>query len=191
MGSFFRSGLTLRQGVGDVWLKEMREVTGDRCWICLQPEKVPNRSLSIDHCHKTDTVRGLLCGRCNLTLGRVGDDPELLRKMALYLETSRGGYYPFGEEVPVEPAKITHVAVVFREDIYSLPAPNRHHHVIDKIRRTVGEEPRDVRWRDEGFLDERGVYLNRRQALLSARAMDQIKSGTTVKGDSLFSVYLW
>ena len=39
-----------------------------------------------DHCHKTGNFRGWLCNRCNTTLGRVNDDPELLRKMASYLE---------------------------------------------------------------------------------------------------------
>ncbi len=42
--------------------------------------------LHVDHCHKTNVVRGLLCGRCNLCIGRMEDSPELLRRAANYLE---------------------------------------------------------------------------------------------------------
>jgi hypothetical protein len=43
-------------------------------------------SLSVDHCHKTGKVRGLLCSRCNLTLGKVRDDVGLLLSLAEYLD---------------------------------------------------------------------------------------------------------
>jgi hypothetical protein len=43
--------------------------------------------LSVDHCHATGVVRGLLCSRCNTSLGQVADDPALLRELAIYLET--------------------------------------------------------------------------------------------------------
>lgn len=55
------------------------------CAICGQPEPVANRELAVDHCHATGLVRGLLCSRCNLTLGKLGDDPVLAWKMAIYL----------------------------------------------------------------------------------------------------------
>ena len=38
-----------------------------------------------DHCHATGRFRGWLCDRCNLTLGKVNDDPGLLKKMIAYL----------------------------------------------------------------------------------------------------------
>ncbi|WP_442951576.1 endonuclease VII domain-containing protein [Paenibacillus sp. GYB004] len=41
----------------------------------------------VDHCHTTNKVRGVLCQRCNTTLGKVQDNPELLRKLADYLES--------------------------------------------------------------------------------------------------------
>lgn len=40
----------------------------------------------IDHCHETDTVRGLLCNNCNTMLGHSKDRPEILRAAAQYLE---------------------------------------------------------------------------------------------------------
>lgn len=42
--------------------------------------------LFVDHCHATDKIRGALCRSCNLALGMVKDQPELLRTLAAYLE---------------------------------------------------------------------------------------------------------
>lgn len=42
--------------------------------------------LSVDHCHKTNATRGLLCGACNTGLGLFNDSPELLRASIQYLE---------------------------------------------------------------------------------------------------------
>ena len=59
---------------------------GGSCAICFtEPQK--SRVLDVDHCHVTGTVRGLLCRSCNLTLGRMNDDADTLRRAADYLET--------------------------------------------------------------------------------------------------------
>jgi len=39
-----------------------------------------------DHNHKTNVVRGLLCGSCNRALGFFRDDPVLIHNAANYLE---------------------------------------------------------------------------------------------------------
>jgi hypothetical protein len=41
--------------------------------------------LHVDHCHKTGTVRGLLCRACNMALGSLEDDPARLLGLAAYL----------------------------------------------------------------------------------------------------------
>lgn len=57
------------------------EAQGGRCAICGMEKK-----LHVDHCHETGKVRGLLCIGCNTSLGKLHNNPELLRKAARYLE---------------------------------------------------------------------------------------------------------
>lgn len=58
------------------------------CEIC---GSVPTlRKLAVDHCHKTNVLRGLLCSNCNTGIGMFKDNPLLLNKAAVYLEKSRG-----------------------------------------------------------------------------------------------------
>ena len=53
------------------------------CAICGQP---PGRKkLSVDHCHTTGKIRGLLCILCNTALGKFKDDPRLLQSAINYL----------------------------------------------------------------------------------------------------------
>ena len=87
--------------------------------------------------------------------------------------------------------KITHVAIRFNGEIYSLPAPNRHHHLIRHIVETTGVDSVDSREDDQGFLDESGRYLNRRQALYSARVNNQIKDESKVRAKMLTSEDVW
>lgn len=54
------------------------------CYLCLQIPK-RNRALNVDHCHTTGRVRKLLCDKCNMALGLINDDKELLLKMVNYL----------------------------------------------------------------------------------------------------------
>jgi len=54
------------------------------CAICKKPE-VEGKSLAVDHDHKTQTVRFLLCKNCNQGLGFFLDSPVLLARAAQYL----------------------------------------------------------------------------------------------------------
>lgn len=66
-------------------LKEQNEV----CKICLKPEtakaKDKVKRLSVDHCHTTGKVRGLLCNKCNTTLGKYEDSIETFERFVEYL----------------------------------------------------------------------------------------------------------
>jgi Recombination endonuclease VII len=57
---------------------------GGVCAICRKPPD--SRPLVIDHCHITGIIRGLLHQKCNTAIGLLGDNPELLRNAATYLE---------------------------------------------------------------------------------------------------------
>ncbi len=61
------------------------------CEICGRQGHT-KRSLVVDHCHKTGKVRGLICTLCNVILGQSGESPELLRKLADFLERTSYGY---------------------------------------------------------------------------------------------------
>ena len=54
------------------------------CSICYKPEV--GKALAVDHCHRTLVVRGLLCQKCNTSLGKMEDSPDRLRRAAAYLE---------------------------------------------------------------------------------------------------------
>ena len=59
------------------------------CAICDQSERshrngAPNR-LSVDHCHRTGVVRGLLCHACNRALGLFNDDVARMEAAFRYL----------------------------------------------------------------------------------------------------------
>jgi hypothetical protein len=38
---------------------------GNNCAICKKPREAFKKSFSVDHNHKTNKIRGLLCYRCN------------------------------------------------------------------------------------------------------------------------------
>ena len=58
-----------------------------RCAVCDTMNPRGSSGLFVvDHDHGTGCVRGLLCHRCNMAIGQLGDDPQLLRKAASYLE---------------------------------------------------------------------------------------------------------
>lgn len=59
------------------------------CYICGKTEEENKKKLAIDHCHKTNKVRRLLCHHCNCALGMVDDKEEILISMLSYLKEFR------------------------------------------------------------------------------------------------------
>ena len=57
----------------------------NKCAIC-GIEFSDNNKAFVDHCHKTNRVRGLLCTRCNTLLGMAKDNIEILQKAITYLQ---------------------------------------------------------------------------------------------------------
>jgi hypothetical protein len=79
-----RAGHLKRQyGITEAERDEMIASQVGLCVICL---KAP--AVHVDHCHETGRVRGVLCFNCNSAIGKLGDDPDAVRRAAAYLEGS-------------------------------------------------------------------------------------------------------
>lgn len=59
------------------------------CAICKKEETNKNKgitfALSVDHCHETNEIRGLLCSACNTAIGLLKHDEKLLKSAINYL----------------------------------------------------------------------------------------------------------
>ncbi len=94
-----RSHLSQRQrnlkhrfGVDLEWYEEQFKKQNYSCAIC---ETKTNKTagerqfwnFSVDHCHESGKIRGILCNNCNRALGLFQDNPELLKKAVNYVES--------------------------------------------------------------------------------------------------------
>ena len=63
------------------------------CAICFQEEQNTHQfaRLSVDHCHNTKKVRGLLCSHCNTGLGKFKHSINILEKAITYLKEKENG----------------------------------------------------------------------------------------------------
>ena len=74
-------GITLEQ-YNDLFRKQ-----NESCSICKTHQSDLPRILSVDHCHDTGAVRGLLCDNCNRGLGLLGDNLESIKVIVSYLSS--------------------------------------------------------------------------------------------------------
>ena len=80
--------LKLLNGQGVVCTEEERKIIEEKilagkCEIC--GKELPMDKLNIDHDHATNKIRGIICDGCNFALGYVRDDPEIIKKLSVYL----------------------------------------------------------------------------------------------------------
>lgn len=77
-------GITLQQ------YDEMLSAQGGKCAICKEDcNRSTSERLCVDHCHETGLVRGLLCFKCNVGLGRFDDDTSILYRAIDYLKKAQ------------------------------------------------------------------------------------------------------
>lgn len=64
-------------------------VQNNKCWICNIDHElyrhIEGKRFAVDHDHKTGKIRGLLCHKCNTSLGKFQDSVEMLQKAIDYL----------------------------------------------------------------------------------------------------------
>jgi Recombination endonuclease VII len=65
--------------------EQLLRVQNEVCGICGEGEPDGKR-LSVDHCHVTNVVRGLLCFRCNTSLERLEVVKDWSEKAAKYMK---------------------------------------------------------------------------------------------------------
>jgi hypothetical protein len=79
-------GITLEE-YNDILVKQ-----NNVCAICNKPEKCLDyrtgtvKRLSVDHCHTTDKIRGLLCSGCNRGIGYLKEDFTIFEAATRYLK---------------------------------------------------------------------------------------------------------
>lgn len=61
------------------------KIQNNKCAIC-KSDFTNSKFTHVDHCHKTNKVRGILCNKCNTGIGQLNHNPEILRFAAIYCE---------------------------------------------------------------------------------------------------------
>lgn len=81
------NNLSSKYGITSDHYDAILERQGGACALCQKPAGRSNRwgTLSVDHCHETGLIRGLLCAACNSALGMLGDTPERLQRALDYV----------------------------------------------------------------------------------------------------------
>ena len=72
-----------KYGLIDTEYQQIMTTQNNVCPICYEDVEV------VDHCHKTNKVRGLLCRKCNVGLGCFRDNEEYLTNAINYLSRNR------------------------------------------------------------------------------------------------------
>lgn len=81
-----RSKLKRAYGITPEEWEELFDSQGRVCAICMSSKSGFSPSnFHVDHCHTTNVVRGILCGKCNVGLGHFRDEIATLERAIEYL----------------------------------------------------------------------------------------------------------
>lgn len=86
----WKRNLKAKYGITPAEYTAMAERQKGLCAICAQASVGKKKYLSVDHCHTTGKVRGLLCDKCNLGIGLIGDTVEQVQRVMDYILTHVG-----------------------------------------------------------------------------------------------------
>jgi len=74
-------------GISEEEYSSLLKSQDNRCAICGNYETLSRRKrLCVDHNHSTKQIRGLLCYRCNMGIGYMKDDVQILQNAIGYLK---------------------------------------------------------------------------------------------------------
>jgi len=82
------AGLKIKYGITLEEYEQMLKNQNQCCKICKskKPGRKGVKRFAVDHCHKTNKVRGLLCMSCNTAIGLLNENPVLFDAAKQYLE---------------------------------------------------------------------------------------------------------
>jgi hypothetical protein len=80
-----------KYGITQKEYEELGEAQQWKCAICGSKDSGSKNSdnLSVDHCHDTGRIRGLLCHPCNAGIGYLKESEEIMNKAINYLKEVR------------------------------------------------------------------------------------------------------
>jgi len=84
----YRQEVVRKYGVSPSWFDETIAEQQGKCAACGVVLEYGTKSITphVDHCHKTLSVRGILCNRCNSVIGLCEDSCDILSKLSEYLK---------------------------------------------------------------------------------------------------------
>jgi len=78
--------LKVKYGIDLKKYYEMYEAQQGRCLVCDEWQE----RLFVDHDHKSEEIRGLLCNNCNMGIGLLKDNPTVLERAVAYIKRTLG-----------------------------------------------------------------------------------------------------
>jgi hypothetical protein len=78
-----------KYGLTDEDYNNMFTAQGGKCLICGKHQSELKKALSVDHCHSTGNIRGLLCNNCNVGIGFLLHSPDIIESALNYIKNSQ------------------------------------------------------------------------------------------------------
>ena len=85
MAAEYSRNCHLRQRYGMTWLDKIAMLASQDGYCCICKTKISMEQACVDHDHKTNKVRGLLCNYCNHLLGHAKDNVNIWTSAIKYL----------------------------------------------------------------------------------------------------------
>ena len=81
-----RSSLLRKYGITLEDYYNLLKKQGNVCAICSTETPTGIGTFHVDHCHKTGKIRGILCSKCNHSLGLFNEDENIIYKAYEYIK---------------------------------------------------------------------------------------------------------